>query len=69
MHLKKIILVFILNLSCLQVWAEEEVQNSADSPSTETTDSTTKPPVTLPQDQEDLDAAPDDQASEVIPNQ
>ena len=67
MHLKKVILGLILSMSFVQTWADEPTtQATTDTQSTEMA-VPTKPAVILPQDEDEIDAAPDDNEFEVTP--
>ena len=65
MHFKKIMLALLLTASYSHTWADETT--APDSQNTET-QSTTKPAVILPQDEDEIDAAPDDHEFEVTPD-
>jgi len=67
MQLKKIILGLILSISYVHGWADETTAPDSQNTETQTT-TTTKPAVILPQDEDEIDAAPDDHEFEVTPN-
>ena len=66
MQLKKIILGLILSISYVHVWADDTTTSDSQNTETQTT-TTTKPAVILPQDEDEIDAAPDDHEFEVTP--
>lgn len=75
MQLKKIILGFILSMSFAHTWADDTTINldttnsTTPDPKTDTqTTITPRPAVILPQDADEVDAAPDDNEFEVTPD-
>ena len=67
MLFQKIIFALILSLGFTIAWAEDVQHSTTNTTSTSDSQTTSQPSVVLPQDEDEIDAAPDDHEFEITP--
>lgn len=67
MLFQKFTFALILSLGFTIAWAEDLPNSTTNTTSTSDTQTTSQPSVVLPQDENEIDAAPDDHEFEITP--